>query len=355
VSYSREERLALCALLDKTGPDAPTLCAGWTTGDLAAHLVLREHRPDAAAGVLGGPLAGYTARVQRRLRTQIPFPDLVRMIRSGPPRWSFAAVPGMDERLNAVEYFVHHEDVRRAGQDWEPREISIGESAMLWHRLQMARFTLRRAPVGVELARDDMEGDGQAFRITVKNATPAVTVIGSPAELTMWTMGRTAAARVRFDGTGAAVSKLTGTNWRLARPTGRAAGLLGVHLALEPGQFVVDVLRVRHVLPGLRGRDGGRVGLDIGAGQRAVRIGLGDLALGLLARDLLTRTRHLDGDHDRPHHERGNHEGRHRVNNEPDHRADDQERDEYPARDGGDLQPAHPPHPLSTRPPETST
>jgi uncharacterized protein (TIGR03085 family) len=214
VSYSREERLALCALLDKTGPDAPTLCAGWTTGDLAAHLVLREHRPDAAAGVLGGPLAGYTARVQQRIRAKTSFPDLVRTIRSGPPRLSFMALPGMDESVNAVEYFVHHEDVRRAASDWEPREISSGESAMLWQRLRMARFMLRHAPVGVELARDDMEGDGQAYRITAKNATPAVTVIGSPAELTMWTMGRTAAARVRFDGTEAAVGKLTGTKWR---------------------------------------------------------------------------------------------------------------------------------------------
>jgi uncharacterized protein (TIGR03085 family) len=214
VSYSREERLALCALLEKTGPDAPTLCTGWTTGDLAAHLVLREHRPDAAGGVLGGPLAGYTARVQRHIRAQTPFPDLVRTIRSGPPRLSVMALPGMDERLNTVEYFVHHEDVRRAAQDWEPREISSGESAMLWQRLRTARFTLRHAPVGVELARDDVEADGQAYRITAKNATPAVTVIGSPAELTMWAMGRTGAARVRFDGTEAAVSKLTATNWR---------------------------------------------------------------------------------------------------------------------------------------------
>jgi uncharacterized protein (TIGR03085 family) len=212
VSYSQEERLALCALLEKTGPDAPTLCTGWTTGDLAAHLVLREHRPDAAAGVLGGPLAGYTARVQQRIKERTPFPDLVQMIRSGPPRLSFMAIPGMDERTNAVEYFVHHEDVRRGAPDWEPREISGGESGMLWHRLRMARFMLRRAPVGVELAREDMGADGQDYRITVKNATPAVTVIGTPAELTMWVMGRTAAARVRFDGTGAAVSKLT--NWR---------------------------------------------------------------------------------------------------------------------------------------------
>jgi uncharacterized protein (TIGR03085 family) len=213
VSYSRDERLALCALLDKTGPDAPTLCAGWTTGDLAAHLVLREHRPDAAAGVMGGPLAGYTARVQDRIKQRVPFPDLVRIVRSGPPRLSFMALPGMDERVNAVEYFVHHEDIRRAAPDWEPREISGGESGLLWQRLRMARFMLRKAPVGVELARDE-SGANTAYRITAKNATPAVTVIGSPAELTMWVMGRTTAARVRFDGTDVAVGKLTGASWR---------------------------------------------------------------------------------------------------------------------------------------------
>ncbi len=214
MSYATDERRALCALLDKTGPDAPTLCEGWTTGDLAAHLVLRERRPDAAAGVAGGPLAGYTARVQQRLRDRIPFADLVRMIRSGPPRLSVMALPGVDERANSVEYFVHHEDVRRGAPGWEPRELSRGEADMLWHRLRLARFMLRKAPVGVELARDDIEdGDGPAYRITARNATPAVTVVGSPAELTMWVMGRRTAARVRMDGTEAAVSKLAGASW----------------------------------------------------------------------------------------------------------------------------------------------
>ena len=212
MSYSREERLALCALLDETGPDAPTLCEGWTTGDLAAHLVLRERRPDAAAGVAGGPLAGYTARVQQRLRERIPFPDLVRMIRSGPPRLSVMALPGMDERVNAVEFFVHHEDVRRAADGWEPRALGSGESDMLWDRLRMARFMLRKAPVGVELARDD-GGPATSYRITARNATPAVTVVGSPAELTLWVMGRRTAARVRMDGMQAAVTKLAGANW----------------------------------------------------------------------------------------------------------------------------------------------
>jgi uncharacterized protein (TIGR03085 family) len=212
VSYSRDERRALCDLLEKTGPDAPTLCEGWTTGDLAAHLVLREHRPDAAGGVMGGPLAGYTARVQQRIKERTPFTDLIATIRSGPPLWSFMSLPGMDERTNALEYFVHHEDVRRAAPDWAPRQLSGGESDMLWQRLRMARFMLRRAPVGVELARDDVEGNGPAaYRITARNATPAVTVIGSPAELTMWVMGRRGAARVRFDGTEAAVSRLTAT------------------------------------------------------------------------------------------------------------------------------------------------
>ena len=212
VSYARNERLALCALLEQTGPDAPTLCRGWTTGDLAAHLVLREHRPDAAAGVLGGPLAGHTARVQRRIRDRSPFNALIETIRSGPPRLSWMAIPGMDERANTVEYFVHHEDVRRAQPDWQPRAISDGLSDALWRRVKGARFFLRKSPVGVELARDDGDNRTGPYRVTVKNATPTVTVIGAPAELTMWATGRTSAAHVRFDGTGEAVAALKA--WR---------------------------------------------------------------------------------------------------------------------------------------------
>jgi uncharacterized protein (TIGR03085 family) len=121
-----------------------------------------------------------------------------------------------------VEFFVHHEDVRRAADGWEPRALGSGESDMLWDRLRMARFMLRKAPVGVELARDDggpaahnaaHNTGGASYRITARNATPAVTVVGSPAELTLWVMGRRAAARVRMDGIQAAVTKLAGANW----------------------------------------------------------------------------------------------------------------------------------------------
>ena len=217
MGYARDERLALCARLDQAGPREPTLCEGWTTLDLAAHLVLREHRPDAGLGLLGGPLAAHTRAVQRRLAQRTPYPRLVQMIRNGPPRLSLFALPGADEQANVVEYFVHAEDVRRAQPDWEPRKLDPGLTEALWGRLRMARFVLRKAPVGVELARDDLPEPagpgGPRVRITARARTPVVTVTGAPAELTMWVAGRTAAARVRLDGSEAAVAALSGARW----------------------------------------------------------------------------------------------------------------------------------------------
>jgi uncharacterized protein (TIGR03085 family) len=216
MTLARDERLALCTLLDQTGPQAPTLCEGWTTRDLAAHLVLREHRPDAGAGVTGGPLAGYTRRVQRSLSERTPYPRLVETIRNGPPKLSFFAIPGMDERANFVEYFVHHEDVRRAAPDWAQRDISAELTEALWQRLGAARFMLRKAPVGIELVRDDLpaEPGPQRVRITAKASAPVVTVTGNPAELTMWVLGRTSAAQVRLEGGEAAIERLAAPGWR---------------------------------------------------------------------------------------------------------------------------------------------
>jgi len=209
VTYAQEERAALAALLEETGPDGPTLCEGWQTRDLAAHLVLRERRPDAAAGVMGGPLAGYTARVQRQYLGRYSYPELVGLFRSGPPALSLFAIPGADEAANAVEYFVHHEDVRRAGEEWTERPLDDGLSEMLWKRLKGARLLLRSAPTGIVLAR---EGNGKLDLIVTKNAAPSVTVTGSPAELTLWSMGRTRAVHVTLDGPEDAVAKLTA--WR---------------------------------------------------------------------------------------------------------------------------------------------
>ena len=47
-----EERAALCDTFEKYGPEAPTLCEGWLTLDLAAHMAAREDRLDAAVGLV---------------------------------------------------------------------------------------------------------------------------------------------------------------------------------------------------------------------------------------------------------------------------------------------------------------
>jgi uncharacterized protein (TIGR03085 family) len=210
VSYARDERAALCALFDETGPEAPTLCTGWRTVDLAAHLVLRERRPDAAAGILGGPLASHTRRVNQALATRIPFPQLVDLIRNGPPPLSFFRLPGMEQRVNLVEFFVHHEDVRRAADGWQPRDLRDGLADALWERLRGSRLVFRRSPVGVELVRNDLTSDSgdRQVRMTARARTPVVTVTGHPAELLLWALGRTTATVVRLDGSTEAVRQL---------------------------------------------------------------------------------------------------------------------------------------------------
>jgi uncharacterized protein (TIGR03085 family) len=233
VTHAQDERQALCDLLAEVGPDQPTLCAGWQTADLAAHLVLRERRPDAGAGVMGGPVAGYTRRVQARLAERHSFAELVGFIRSGPPHLSVFGLPGADEKLNLVEYFVHHEDVLRARPDWQPRKVDTELADELWDRLSLARLMLRKAPVGVELVRADpspgqasldaanrgtRSGRGSArrgrVRITAKARTPVVTVTGDPVELTLWTMGRTSVADVHMDGADADLAALRSDHWR---------------------------------------------------------------------------------------------------------------------------------------------
>lgn len=51
-TFAKRERLLLADLLETAGPDAPTLCEGWQTRDLAAHVVVRERRADAAGGIM---------------------------------------------------------------------------------------------------------------------------------------------------------------------------------------------------------------------------------------------------------------------------------------------------------------
>src|ERR1700683_2006611 len=130
--------------MDQLGPDAPTLCPGWTTRDLAAHLVVREGRPVAAVGILLPPLAGLTAQAQRSTAER-PWPELVDLVRHGPPWWSVMRL-GPGEKINGIEFFVHHEDVRRAGRGWQPRAADPRRAEALWAVLpRLARLCYRHS------------------------------------------------------------------------------------------------------------------------------------------------------------------------------------------------------------------
>jgi uncharacterized protein (TIGR03085 family) len=207
-TFARAERAALSELLKQVGPDAATLCEGWTTADLAAHLVTRERRPDAAPGIALPAMRGRTERVRTKLK-QRPYTELVHLVETGPPRVSlFGLIPGVDELVNSAELFVHHEDVRRAQPGWAPRELPAAVEASLWSRLrQGGRIFFRRAPVGVRLQNPD--GD----TVTVKAGSPTVTLTGRPSELLLYGFGRGAHAQVEASGDETAVARLHATRF----------------------------------------------------------------------------------------------------------------------------------------------
>ncbi|MFI7388769.1 TIGR03085 family metal-binding protein [Streptomyces sp. NPDC049813] len=204
-THAKRERLLLADLLEAAGPEAPTLCEGWTARDLAAHVVVRERRPDAAGGTLVKQLAARLERVQGEFAEK-PYEELIQLIRTGPPRFSPFALKQLDEAANVVEFYIHAEDVRRAQADWSPRELDPVFNEVLWSRLErMARVMGRKAPVGLVLRRPD------GRTAVAHRGTPVVTVTGEPSELLMYAFGRQAAADVELDGEKTAITQLSET------------------------------------------------------------------------------------------------------------------------------------------------
>ncbi|MFC9651659.1 MULTISPECIES: TIGR03085 family metal-binding protein [unclassified Streptomyces] len=201
-THAKRERLLLADLLEAAGPDAPTLCEGWLTRDLAAHVVVRERRPDAAGGTLLPVLRNRLERVQAEYLAK-PYEELIQLIRTGPPRMSPFGVKQIDEAANTIEFYVHAEDVRRAQPDWAPRELDSVFANTLWSRLEKAgRMMGRKSPVGLVLRRPD----GQTA--VAHRGTPVVTVTGEPGELLLFTFGRQAAANVELDGDKDAIGRV---------------------------------------------------------------------------------------------------------------------------------------------------
>lgn len=195
---SRERRL-LCDLFEEVGPDAPTLCGDWTTADLAAHLVVRDRELIGASGiVLPGPFAALTERRMEAVRRR-GFPTVVSTIRKGPALWWKLAPAG----TNLNEFFVHHEDVRRAQPDSEPRPADDERDAALWEVVSGAgKLFARRAPVGLVVETPD------GRTATLRKRDTSVTVTGRAGELLLFLNGRAAVARVDLHGSDEAVAEL---------------------------------------------------------------------------------------------------------------------------------------------------
>jgi uncharacterized protein (TIGR03085 family) len=194
--FALAERLALADLMAQTGPDAPTLCGDWTVRDLAAHVIVRERRPDAAGGILFKALAGRTARVQKKIATR-EFSQLLATVRK--PAWPRF----LDEALNLTEMFVHLEDVRRAGSSWEPRTLSAPLQDALWRQVRRRTpFVLRRFRAAVHV---EAPGFGTA---TGGKGGADIHVRGEPGELLIFLFGRQAHSRATVNGPSSQVERL---------------------------------------------------------------------------------------------------------------------------------------------------
>jgi uncharacterized protein (TIGR03085 family) len=196
------ERAALCDVALQVGQDQPTLCGEWTVKELVVHLLVREGSP-AAAGIVLHPLAKLLELEMRRVGRR-EFAVLVEKLRSGPPMLSPYAVPRLDAMLNTLEFFVHHEDIRRAQPDWSPRTLGDHAEKTLWSMVRTAGKGLSRgAPVGVTI-----ENSVTGSRAVLNAGTPSVRVRGLPSEVTLYVFGRKPQARVELVGDEADIARL---------------------------------------------------------------------------------------------------------------------------------------------------
>lgn len=191
MSFAASERARLATLLLELGPDAPTLCEGWATRDLAVHLLLRESDLLAAAGMfLPVGQRRLDQATERQLRRD--YEDVVRQWAAGPPAKSPFRL--IDVPANTVEHFIHHEDARRGGGEVVPRDFSAVVNRHLHKALRgFAPRVLGKSEVPVILVPDGFPRVVVADRRGLADHGSAVVRITGPVgELLLWTSGRDA-------------------------------------------------------------------------------------------------------------------------------------------------------------------
>ncbi|QGU07647.1 hypothetical protein COCCU_08615 [Corynebacterium occultum] len=191
MSFSAAERARLAELMLNLGPDAPTLCEGWDTQDLAVHLYIRENVPTGAAGIFLPPFKSLLERAEKKQYAR-SFEEVVRDWAAGPQGLSPWRL--LDGVANTAEHFVHLEDVRRGGGVVEPRDFSERVSSELYGILKMmAKRMLAKSPVPVILL-----ADGQPPLVVAdsrgvsESGDDVLRISGAVGELLLWVFGRDA-------------------------------------------------------------------------------------------------------------------------------------------------------------------
>ncbi|HCG56444.1 MULTISPECIES: TIGR03085 family metal-binding protein [Brevibacterium] len=189
-NLARTERLRLVDAARRAGEDAPTLCEGWTTRDLATHLVIRERHLAAALGIFMPKFEGKL-EAQEQAYASMPYPRLLGLVAS-PPRWTPGGWPGVESVMNTAEYLVHHEDIRRAAIEWIPRRLSLPENRAVWTACRTALLPFAAKAEG----RVEIVGPGFGQRSAGRHAsgssgrTSGITITGEPVEILLYLMGR---------------------------------------------------------------------------------------------------------------------------------------------------------------------
>lgn len=195
-TLAARERASLCDLALAVGPDAPTLCEPWTVRDLVTHLLVRERKTLRAGGILVPQLTGLTKRAMASFAS-VPYDELVERLREAP-----AHVRAVEPIVNTLEFFVHHEDIRRASGSWEPRALTVSDEIALWRFVSLAgRGLVRPAGVPVTLRA------GSRSAVLRRGQAPVV-VNGSASELALFLFGRAQTRDLDFDGPPEKISTL---------------------------------------------------------------------------------------------------------------------------------------------------
>jgi len=207
MQFVEPSREVLAETLLAAGPGAETLCEGWRTQELAAHLYLREHSPKVGLGLVIKPWNKVSEKATARLAAESSTPEvfaqLVEKFRAGPPRLSPLSLRAVDHSANLIEFFVHTEDIRRATDRWAPRALDADYSDSLWAELvKRAAILYRSVDLGIVLV------NPAGLRHVAKRAPVSVAILGEPGELLMHANGRTGQALVTFEGQPDAVALL---------------------------------------------------------------------------------------------------------------------------------------------------